>query len=214
VYPASASSQWDITERLPPGQTFSLTWTATRPGNWLFHCHDTVHIVRQPNPLNARSASLPSADHAVNHALEMMSGPVMGITVHPTGAPAVVSDATTRRQLRLVARVDYDGTPAEPAYGFSLEERGQAIPPAPPCVTGPVILLKRGEPVSIVVENRLPEATAIHWHGIELDSYYDGVAGFAGDAGRIAPAIPPGGVVRGAIHSAAIRYIHLSHIHR
>ena len=193
VYPANASSQWANTERLPPGQTFSLTWTPTRPGNWLFHCHDTVHIVRQPNPLDARSAPLASADHTVNHALEMMSGPVMGITVHPTGAPAVVSDATTRRQLRLVARVDSGGTPTEPAYGFSLEERGQAIPPAPPYVTGPVILLKRGEPVSIVVENRLPEATAIHWHGIELDSYYDGVAGFAGDAGRIAPAIPPGG---------------------
>ena len=38
----------------------------------------------------------------------------------------------------------------------------------------------------------LSEPTAVHWHGIELDSYYDGVAGFAGRRGRIAPAIAPG----------------------
>ena len=31
----------------------------------------------------------------------------------------------------------------------------------------------------------------MHWHGIELESYYDGVAGFAGSPGRIAPLIAP-----------------------
>jgi FtsP/CotA-like multicopper oxidase with cupredoxin domain len=45
--------------------------------------------------------------------------------------------------------------------------------------------------VSITVVNELREETAVHWHGIELDSYYDGVAGFAGHPGRIAPAIAP-----------------------
>jgi manganese oxidase len=40
--------------------------------------------------------------------------------------------------------------------------------------------------------NELPEATAVHWHGIELESYYDGVAGFAGSGRRTAPAIAPG----------------------
>jgi FtsP/CotA-like multicopper oxidase with cupredoxin domain len=45
--------------------------------------------------------------------------------------------------------------------------------------------------VSITVVNQLPEATAVHWHGIELDSYYDGVAGFAGHPGHIAPLIAP-----------------------
>ena len=36
-----------VTERLSQGQTFSLTWKPTRPGNWLFHCHDNVHVVPQ-----------------------------------------------------------------------------------------------------------------------------------------------------------------------
>src|SRR4029078_5076767 len=64
--------------------------------------------------------------------------------------------------------------------------------PAPLYQRAREIGLRRGEPVSITVVNQLPEATAIHWHGIELESYYDGVAGFAGDGRRLAPAIAPG----------------------
>jgi FtsP/CotA-like multicopper oxidase with cupredoxin domain len=42
-----------------------------------------------------------------------------------------------------------------------------------------------------MVVNRTPEPTAIHWHGIELDSYFDGVAGFSGTAQRRSPLIAP-----------------------
>jgi FtsP/CotA-like multicopper oxidase with cupredoxin domain len=56
---------------------------------------------------------------------------------------------------------------------------------------GPTIVLTRGVPVSITVVNELPEATAIHWHGMELQSYFDGVADFAGQPGKTAPAIAP-----------------------
>jgi FtsP/CotA-like multicopper oxidase with cupredoxin domain len=87
--------------------------------------------------------------------------------------------------------VDTGGTPAEPAYGFTLDDGKHAASP-PPYMPSPTIVLKRGEPVSITVVNELPEATAIHWHGIELESYYDGVAGFAGNGTRLAPAIAPG----------------------
>jgi FtsP/CotA-like multicopper oxidase with cupredoxin domain len=40
-------------------------------------------------------------------------------------------------------------------------------------VPGPTLALTRGEPVEITLVNRLPEGTAIHWHGMELESYYD-----------------------------------------
>jgi FtsP/CotA-like multicopper oxidase with cupredoxin domain len=53
-------------------------------------------------------------------------------------------------------------------------------------------VLERGKPVSITVVNHLREPTAVHWHGIELESYYDGVAGFGGVGGRISPIIAPG----------------------
>jgi manganese oxidase len=46
--------------------------------------------------------------------------------------------------------------------------------------------------VRITVVNRLPEPTAVHWHGIELESYYDGVPGFSGLGRRTTPLIAPG----------------------
>lgn len=188
IFPARNTPRLVNTERLAPGRTFSLTWTPTRPGNWLFHCHDTAHIAATL-PLDGSKPA--EHRHVTNHALEMMAGPVMGITV--VGKDATASAANvTRRNLRLVAKVDTGGTPDEPAYGFALEENGKATPSAPPYLPSPTIVLKRGEPVSISVVNELPEATAIHWHGIELESYYDGVAGFAGSGTKLAPVIEPG----------------------
>ena len=61
-----------------------------------------------------------------------------------------------------------------------------------PC-RGPTLVLQRGEPVEITLVNRLAEPTAIHWHGMELDSYYDGVHGWSGVGTRITPLIEPGG---------------------
>ena len=41
--------------------------------------------------------------------------------------------------------------------------------------------------------NKLKFPTAIHWHGIELESYYDGVPGWSGSDKQITPPIAPGG---------------------
>lgn len=189
VFAAGGSPHLVNTERLPAARTFSLSWTPTRPGNWLFHCHDTAHI----RPVRPLDGSAPAAPHHVaNHALEMMAGPVIGITITDAKRSVPATDTTPRRRLRLIAKVDTGGTPEEPAYGFALEDGAKTTPAAPPYLPSPTIVLKRGEPVSITVVNQLPEATGIHWHGIELESYYDGVAGFAGLGTRIAPSIQPG----------------------
>jgi FtsP/CotA-like multicopper oxidase with cupredoxin domain len=190
IFPPDGSPHLVNTERLAPGRTLSLTWVPTRPGNWLFHCHDTAHIA-QSRPLDGKPPAA-AAHHVTNHALEMMSGPVIGINVTAPNAASSAPEVVARRKLRLVAQVEPGGTAEEPAFGFTLEDGKTTKPEAPPYLPGPTIVLKRGEPVSITVVNQLPEATAIHWHGIELESYYDGVAGFAGDATRLAPAIAPG----------------------
>lgn len=52
---------------------------------------------------------------------------------------------------------------------------------------GPTIEVMEGDRVRIVVENRLPEATSIHWHGLEVPIEMDGVMGLTQDA------IEPGG---------------------
>jgi manganese oxidase len=192
ISPAGSSPRLVVTERLAPGGTFSLTWKPTRPGNWLFHCHDNFHLLRG-GALDGTAPAARAGHHVENHALEMMAGPVMGITVTGRSAERQGSTSEKRRRLRLVARVDDGGTADEPAFGYTIDNGATTSPPAPPYLPGPTLVLKRGEPVSITVANQLPEPTAVHWHGIELESYYDGVAGYSGEANRITPAIPPGG---------------------
>jgi manganese oxidase len=57
---------------------------------------------------------------------------------------------------------------------------------------GPPIILTRGEPVEIEIKNESHNPTAIHWHGIELETYYDGVPGWSGSGQQITPPIAPG----------------------
>ena len=59
-------------------------------------------------------------------------------------------------------------------------------------LTGPAIVLTQNQPVEIAVMNTLKDATAIHWHGIELESYYDGVPGWGGVGDKRAPPVEPG----------------------
>ena len=75
-------------------------------------------------------------------------------------------------------------------------------------------MLRRDEPVEITLVNQLAEATAIHWHGIELDSYYDGVHGWSGIDRRVTPMIEPGGtfVVRFTPPRAGT-FIYHTHLH-
>ena len=79
----------------------------------------------------------------------------------------------------------------EPGFGFGLS--GDRVPSAlaSAAVPGPPLVLKRGEPVEITVMNRLGEPTAVHWHGMELDSYYDGVHNWSGIERKLAPMIEP-----------------------
>jgi FtsP/CotA-like multicopper oxidase with cupredoxin domain len=53
-------------------------------------------------------------------------------------------------------------------------------------VPGPEIRVRQGEPVRIVVENKLNEETTVHWHGIRLPIGMDGVPGVS------QPPIKPG----------------------
>jgi len=183
TYSRAVEPQQVVTERVAVGRTMTMTWVPERAGNWLFHCHDNFHIARN-NPLDGSALPPEGATHE-NHAMEMMGGLVLGLTVRGPDRSNEGGRDAGRRQLRLVARVDTGGTPSEPAYGYALGERRAALIP------GPMLLLKRGQPVAITVVNEIPEPTAVHWHGIELESYFDGVAGFAGQGKRIAPVIAP-----------------------
>ena len=184
------------TDEVPPGGTMALTWVPERPGNWLFHCHLPDHF-RANGPLGMKRTSadvhLATASHgAMNHALAEMNGLVMGVIVRgtPAAGPAQAGAATSRA-LRLLVRPSAGGSAEKPYYAFSLQADGAEPPPDSGLHLGPALVLTRGERTSITVVNALDKPTAVHWHGIELESYYDGVAGFSGQGTHIAPVIAP-----------------------
>jgi manganese oxidase len=179
-----------VTQLLPPGGTFGMIWEPQRVGNWVFHCHILAHV----SP--AQGMSEPG-DHGAHHpgaAMAGMAGLVLGVTiVDPDGAAIDYRESAaipTRRLTLFMQTEKREG--ATPAYGFALAEKSQA-PPEKISVPGPTLVLRRGEPVEITLVNRLPEATSIHWHGMELDSFYDGVHGWGGIGSQRTPLIEPGG---------------------
>jgi FtsP/CotA-like multicopper oxidase with cupredoxin domain len=177
----------------------TMTWTPERAGNWLFHCHVMHHVSldRRLGDLaaTAQHTADAHADHAQVHDPSLgMAGMVIGVTVRDAAsAPArIVSDASPRK-LTLVMQRAAGHTDDVPAAGFVLHDADAPPSSDAAAAPGPPIVLRRNEPVEITVVNRLSEATAIHWHGMELDSYYDGVHGFSGVARRVTPMIAPGG---------------------
>ena len=183
-----------VTQRMPPASTMALSWVAEREGNWLFHCHFQQHVVPH-RPLTGTPSPAPAkaGDHAADHALTSMSGLVMGILVRgkPESQPrSPAAPGVQRRRLRLVAIRDAGFPDSVPSMRFVLEERGVPRLEAQAGFS-PTLVLFRGEPVSIMVVNQLAEPTAVHWHGIELESYFDGVPGFSGAGTRLAPIVAP-----------------------
>lgn len=74
-------------------------------------------------------------------------------------------------------------------------------------VPGPTIEANQGDRVRFIVENRLPEPTTVHWHGLELPIQYDGPPHLVQDP------IEPGGtfVYEFDLHQAGTFFYH-SHI--
>ena len=189
---SEAERRHAVTEGIDSGHTFDMTWTPERAGNWLFHCHMLVHM--SPSPALHPPDAKPGSDSMDHGSIAGMGGLVLGITVIPASAsPPAIIDAKNPRKLQLVIS---DNPVKLPLYKMELND--PALPPAkpepnaPPSLLGPPIVLTRGEPVEIEIKNQLSKPTAIHWHGIELESYYDGVPGWTGAGRQTTPPIAPG----------------------
>lgn len=178
-----------VTETLLPTQSMRLTWVPTEPGNWLFHCH----FMRHMSWMQTAEVGSEPADHAPEDAEgeELMGGLVMGIEVRP-GETEVSEDVRPRRRLNLHIGVRPGVFGTEPGYGFVLQD-GPTPPPADSVrFPGSPIVLTRGEPTEITVHNRADVPLGVHWHGLELESWADGVPGWSGEAGARRPAVEPG----------------------
>jgi FtsP/CotA-like multicopper oxidase with cupredoxin domain len=183
-----------VTTATRQGEWMSMVWSPERAGNWLFHCHFVSHMSADQRLDRMPGARTTTTTAPHEHATESMAGLLLGITVRPAPTAVASSRMPTEPKARVVhvfadarARV-FD---AKPGLGFVIQEglhqpaRDSIRTPSAP------LLLTRGEPASIVVHNRLDFPIAVHWHGIELESYFDGVGGWSGMGRRLAPMIAP-----------------------
>lgn len=172
------------------GDTRTLTWSPDRPGNWIFHCHLASHNAKVARVDDPNEIQYPDHDHGDpdHHAITGMNGLILGITVSGKVKPAGPWHAA--RRLRLFVQSDSVAGDSARRWGYVLQRGAE---PRRDSVESPgsLLLLTRGEPTNIEVINRTAEPTSVHWHGIELESYYDGVAGWSGSARATEPAIRP-----------------------
>lgn len=202
----------EVTHLMPPGATMSMAWTPERVGRWLLHCHTMLHV--SPT-LNVDGSTRRRVDQDHNeHLGGGMIGLVVGIEVRGPDEYSKRAAAPKARHLTLVMQQEPHRYGEAPAFGFRLAEGSNAQAAGPVPVPGPVLVLKRGEPVAITLVNRLPEATSIHWHGMELESLYDGVHGWSGSGSQATPSIEPGAtfVVRFTPPRAGT-FIYHTHLH-
>ena len=187
-----------VTENMLAGSTRSIVWSPDRPGGWLFHCHLSFHA-QMNAPLGAEwqggEAFFMSAvfgarnDDAAHHVEHHMGGLMLVAQVAPNGPYPVQGPA--ERRMRLVVSSTPDSQMMMRRYGYRLDDGSvpaQAGDPGP----SPLLLFQRNQPTDVVIVNSTPDATSIHWHGIEVDAYSDGVVGVGGYAHMPTPPIMPG----------------------
>ena len=179
-----------VTQEMPPNGTFNMTWVPERPGRWIMHCHFTIHMMMPETLPGYPTSSMYTPENAG------MAGVVLGVNVLPPAKPVSAPKDTTNAQVhkfRLLVRERPATTRTFAGYSYDLAEPGHVTPVNELPPVGNPLVLTRGEPAEIEVVNQLKEPTTVHWHGIELESYYDGVPGWSGTSIHRSPPIAPGG---------------------
>lgn len=199
-----AQERMGVTELMDEGTTMDLSWLADRPGAWIYHCHLSFHVV--PNPklgadiqpdsvivhdlLSAPPMGVMQQGHAMDHHAETgMGGLVLAINVKPSANWHPYTGP--RETLRLFIQTDSQPGDTLRRFGYSLAKGSETPDPRSIQWPGPPLILHKGKPTGIWVINQANEPSQVHWHGLEIDSYYDGVAGLSSNAGVVSPMIMP-----------------------
>ncbi|MBI1344589.1 MAG: multicopper oxidase domain-containing protein [Terrimonas sp.] len=169
-----------VTETMRGQTTMNMQWVAKRPGKWLFHCHLSFHVSSELRLPGARDFDQPGHE-------EHMAGLVTGIEIQQ-GSSDLLSKGNARK-IDLYANQYAPGKGGK--YGFSFLD-GQIPTENQFSAPGPLLILKQYQPTFIDVFNHLTVPTSVHWHGLEIESWSDGVPGWSSSDGRTSPAIQPG----------------------
>jgi FtsP/CotA-like multicopper oxidase with cupredoxin domain len=180
-----------VTEVLQPFATMSLSWAADRPGNWIYHCHYATHLSHLV-ALDTENGMLDAGmlTHHRSDRPHQMFGLVMGISIAPKGTS--LASTETPRALRIVQRERANIYGSQAGMAYVMDGTPDAADTTALPVPAPLLLLERGKRVAVTIVNRSEEPAAVHWHGIELESYPDGVPGWSGSGKSILPSIAPG----------------------
>jgi FtsP/CotA-like multicopper oxidase with cupredoxin domain len=187
----AAERSLGVTEYMRAWTTRTFTWSPDRPGNWLFHCHLTFHVVPDVRLGHTHAA----ADADIRETTSMnpmrhMAGLVLGIEVAPRPGETYQRTGPARRLDLFVNEGKQRGRMPR-TFSYILQQ-GSAPPPTDSVsIPGSLIVLAQGEPTDITIHNRATEPMGIHWHGLELESWSDGVVGWSGIGAEVAPPIMP-----------------------
>ena len=198
--PRPGVGEMRVTTVLRPGEWFTMSWSPDRAGNWLFHCHLLTHMSGDQRLDRMPAAADPGHAHdggaTTNRAHDEMGGLVLGIEVRPgrartDGVSVAQPAAAPPRSIALFASARPRTFGEKDGFGFVMQEGPSAPARDSIRIPGSPLILIRGEPARIAVHNRLSQPISVHWHGLELESYFDGVGGFSGAGASVAPAIAP-----------------------
>jgi FtsP/CotA-like multicopper oxidase with cupredoxin domain len=168
----------------------SFAWLAERPGNWIFHCHYATHL-SSAVALDTENGDLDHSalDHHASDRPHQMFGLVVGMTVAPRGPQPVATGP--ERAIRILQRQKPNVYGSQAGMAFVLDGTADATNTDALPVPGPTLVLERGKRVAVTVVNQSDDHAAVHWHGIELESYPDSVPGWSGSGTNILPPIAP-----------------------
>lgn len=189
----------EVTQTVRPSGTLKLNWSPNRPGGWIFHCHIGWDFM--PNPpvsetppghlerTRKKARTVPTGEMHQRPS-KGMGGMVMGIYVRP---PEEWTPPQPKGEpIRVHVRKDSASGKALPQFGYAVGESGNPPPEGAIPFPGEPLILHNGSPASVRVVNETDEPTTVHWHGLEVESLYDGVAGVTGYRDYRSPAVMPG----------------------
>ena len=202
---AEADRQSVVTQNMQPGSTMMMEWTPAHAGRWLYHCHFQFHMSTDervplvshaiPSRYDSDEPTTSAHQHdgmkAPMTGMNDMAGLVLTIDVKSiAGAATEPASEAKPRKIDLIIEPDAQAAASEPKFKCAIREKNKVLASEDRSV-GPPIVVTRGELTEVSVLNHLKTPTAIHWHGLELESYYDGVIG-GGVGNQVTPAIAPG----------------------
>lgn len=191
IYP-NEQQRMVVTETMQPGRTMAVTWSPTHAGNWIFHCHLEMHFSpKLANDVNEVMGVHTEGEHHHEMGMSGLVVPIQAKAREGQTAETHPKPVEHRVTLTLAQNPPPPGSTRR-CIRIEVKDGDSVATTGPGKELGPPIVVYRGQPTEITVVNNLNASTAVHWHGIELESYYDGVVGYGGDSRQVTPPIAPG----------------------